>query len=277
MGYRLILFDLDGTLLDPVRVIRPSSRAILTELMAAGVRVGFATGRMPRSVAQFMEMVAVNGPLIVFNGAMVWDVELSRPVRSKSLALDHAIAAASIALAEGVHVNCYMADEIWIDHESETSRRSAIKDGVSQRVVGDLPGYLRARGEEPIKLLLIDEEGDITRLARPIREALGAGCELVQSEPAYLEVLPPGVSKGDALRHIQEVYGIEPAEVMAFGDERNDLELVDRCGLGVAMANAHEALKAVADVVIGHHDSDAIHEFLTAHFTLEAGALVRRG
>lgn len=276
MSYRLILFDLDGTLLDPVRVIRPSSRAILAELMAAGVRVGFATGRMPRSVAQFTAMVKVTGPLIVFNGAMVWDLDLGRPVYSRTLALADAIAAARIALAEGVHVNCYMPDEILIDHESETSRHSAIKDGIQQHVVGDLPGYLQARGEGPVKLLLIDEVGDITRLAAPIREALGSGCMLVQSEPAYLEVLPPGVSKGDALVHIEEVYGIAPAEIIAFGDERNDLELVERCGLGVAMANAHEALKAVADVVIGHHDSDAIYEFLAAQFEVSGGVLRRR-
>ena len=275
-SYRLLLFDLDGTLLTPERTIRPANRTLLAELMSFGVRIGIATGRGPRSAAPYVETSGASGPLILFNGAMVWDVAEARPVYQRGLAMTDALATISVALAHGVHINVYMDEEIWIPRTTETSRRSEIKDGVPHTVMTDLVTRVAAHGQPPIKLMLIDEQADVTRLIAPIRARLASQCTLVDSEPSYLEVMAEGVSKGSALEAITHIYGIAPAEVMAFGDERNDIDLVQRSGLGVAMANANPALRAVADIAIGHHSSDAIAEFLRSTYIVQGDRLVAR-
>lgn len=274
--YELVLFDLDGTLLDPRGRVRPASAAVIAELVAAGVRVGLATGRMPRSVRPFVEVLGLNGPLLLLNGGMVWDVARAAPVHEERLPLSDAIAVLEIAAALGIHVNLYVEDEIVIAARTPTSEASARKDGVVQTVVGDLARWLAARGTPPYKLLLIEEQGAFDELERRAAAALASPCTIVQSEPTYLEVLPPGVSKGAALAAIERSYGISPARVIAFGDSLNDVELVERAGLGIAMGNSHPALTAVADETIGPHDTDAIAELLRGRFEWGESRLRRR-
>ena len=91
-----------------------------------------------------------------------------------------------------------------------------------------------------------------------------------------MELLPAGVCKGAALDAVAAHYGITAERVVAFGDGKNDIELLERAGLGVAMGNAHPELAAVADVVIGHHDTDAISDFLRGRFEARGGRLVPR-
>jgi len=274
--FELVLCDLDGTLLTPEREIRPANRALFAELVAAGVRVGLATGRAPKSALPHAERAGVTGPLILFNGAMIWDLAETRPVFQRGLTRADGLAVIEVALQSQVHVNVYMGDEIWIARVTETSRRSEIKDGVPHRVEPDLLAEIAAGTEAPVKLMLIDEDGDVMRLAEPIRAVLTQDCTLVHSEPTYLEVLAPGVSKGSALGEVTRRYGIAPEAIIAFGDQPNDLELLARCGLGVAMGNSHPEVKDIADEVIGDHTGDAIAEFLRGRFEVTGDGLVLR-
>lgn len=274
--YRLVLCDLDGTLLTPEREIRPANVALFAELIAAGIRVGLATGRAPRSALPYAERASLTGPLILFNGAMMWDMVEARPVFQRGLAMDDALAVIDVALRDQVHINVYMGDEIWIPRITETSQRSEVKDGVLHRVVGDLRSEITASHQAPVKLMLIDERGDVMRLAEPIRAVLAHDCTLVHSEPTYLEVLAPGVSKGSALDEIARRYEIAPEAIVAFGDQPNDLELLARCGLGVAMGNSHPDVEKTADVVIGDHAGDAIADFLRTRFEITRDGLAPR-
>ncbi|MEM9487574.1 MAG: HAD hydrolase family protein, partial [Myxococcota bacterium] len=217
---------------------------------------------------------AATGPLVLFNGAMVWDMADRRPLHKRPLAMADALATIEIALAEAVHVNTYVDDEIWIARTTATSRRSEVKDGVRHRLVGDLVGQLRAGAKPPIKLMLIDEDRGVTRLIDSIRAALSDEYTLVNSEPAYLELMAPGVDKGSALTAVHEHCGIAPADIIAFGDQLNDVELIQRSGLGVAMGNAHTIVQQAADVVIGPNTEDSIARFLRDRFELRDGCLV---
>lgn len=273
---RLLLFDMDGTLLGPDLCVRDANRAVLARAMEHGVRVGFATGRPPRSVRRYVEELSPTGPLVCFNGGLVWDTERDAPIARRALDVERAAAALERAEALGVHANLYLDDDIYIARESETSRASAVKDGVQQVVVGPLATWLRARGQGPTKILFIAPPEELPPLAEGVRGD-DADSVLVNSEPDYLEMLPPGTSKGAALVDIERALGVPASAVCAFGDNLNDLELVRACGLGVAMDNAHEALRAAADVVIGGHDTDAIARFLEDELDWVEGGLRRRG
>ncbi len=271
MNPRLLLFDLDGTLLGPMRRVSSANAEALRCAMARGIRVGFATGRSKRSVQPWIEELEPNAPLILLNGGVVWDVAAGRALLERRLPWEDAHSALQVVAELGVHANLYLGDEVVIAHPSETSRRSEVKDGVPHTEVVDLLAHLEGQPNHPLKILCIDESGGIDTLAERLRPALTGGSVVVQSEPTYLEVLPPGVSKGAALSVVTEHTGIEPNDAVAFGDGLNDIELLEASGLGVAMGNAHPRVRECADVVIGPNDTDAIAAFLVGHLMEGAG------
>ncbi len=262
---RLLLFDLDGTLLGPSRRVSAANAQALRFAMSLGIRVGFATGRSRRSVQPWVKELKPNAPLILLNGGMVWDTASGSALLEHRLPRADACAALEAVAELGVHANVYVGDEIAIARPCETSRRSEVKDGVAHTTVGDLLAYLEEQPLDPLKILCIDEDGGIEALAEQIRPTLTAGSVLVHSESTYLEVLPPGVSKGAALAAVTAHTGIDASDVIAFGDNLNDLELLQASGLGVAMQNCHPRVQQCADLVIGPNDSDAIATFLATH------------
>lgn len=273
--YRLVLFDLDATLLDARRGVHPENVRAIARLTAARVKVGLATGRPPLSVAPYVERVEPNAPLVHFNGAMVRNFATGEVIFERSLARPAAAGCLAIARAHGFHANLYMGSQIWIDAVTPTSSESELKDGVPHTVVGDLGAALGAAAMLPTKILCIGPPEGIAPLTQAMQAAHGAEVALVNSEPNYLEVLPPGCSKLEATRHLARHLSIALAEVMAFGDNLNDLELLTGCGLGVAMANSHARVLAEVKTHIGHHDTDAIARFLDG-FVVEGAAVRRR-
>jgi Cof subfamily protein (haloacid dehalogenase superfamily) len=260
--YRIALFDLDGTLLTSERAVHPANRAALARLMAAGVHVAFCTGRSPKSAQRYVEMVTPNAPCIHFNGAVVRDAKSGHVVFSR--ALTPATAKAALAASDGLvkHVNVYVGDEIWIERRSETQRVSEEKDGVPHLVVDDLRARVASGAAVATKIMFITDPARIPALTDLVASAVGIDAALVNSEPEYLEVLPPSCSKKTAAEALAAHLGLGLADVVAFGDNKNDLELLEACGLGVAMANSHADVLARVKTHIGDNDSDAIARFL---------------
>lgn len=231
--------------------------------MEAGVRVGLATGRPLKSALPFAEDVGANGPLILFNGARVWDPTERRYVFGTDLARAEALSALELARrVPNSHVNLYLGDEILISERTELSLESEVKDGVAHTVVGDLHGWLGQQARDPIKLMLISEPGNLESFGATFLQLSNGSTNLIRSEHTYLELTRKGVNKGSALQAALKHYGLEQDEVISFGDNLNDLELLRSSGMGVAMENAHPELKEAADVVIGAHSTDAISRFI---------------
>jgi Cof subfamily protein (haloacid dehalogenase superfamily) len=201
--------------------------------------------------------------MILFNGARVWDPVERRYVFATDLARNEALAA--LDLARGVpasHVNLYLGDEILISHRSELSVESEVKDGVPHTVVGDLAEWLEQQARDPIKLMLISEPERLEGFREEFLVRSDGSTNLIRSEHTYLELTRKGVNKGAALAAALKHYGIAREEVVSFGDNLNDIELLRSSGLGVAMENSHPGLKEVAGRVIGHHSTDAISRFI---------------
>ena len=145
----------------------------------------------------------------------------------------------------GLHVNLYLDDVIYIERETGVSRESAEKDGVVQKPVGDLIAFLKA---EPTKLLIIGPGEKLMALWADFDKQPHES-EVVRSEPTYLEILPAGVNKGAALKEVSKITGVPLSDIAAFGDSNNDIEMLKAAGLGVAVGNALDGVKAVAGYV----------------------------
>lgn len=245
MPIRLCYFDVDETLLDEQRRIVPVLEEALAACRARGIGLGLATGRMYEAALPHARSLRASAPLILCNGARVQAPDSGKVLLERTLDLEDARRALELIARRGLHVNLYLDDAIYIERESATSLESASKDGVRQRVVGNLVAFL---DRPPTKLLVIGTWPDL----RDLREAFDGqphSTNLVRSEPTYLEFLPADTTKGSALEAVAGITGVPLCDIAAFGDSNNDIEMLEAAGIGVAVANALDATKRAADHV----------------------------
>lgn len=266
--YRLIVLDVDGTLVDRERRISAATLRALATAQAHGIRVTLATGRMYASALPYAQQIQADAPLILYNGARIQDPAGGAILYSSHLPRAQVVRALRLAQQFDVHANLYLGESIYIERVSEVSRESARKDGVNQVPVGDLVRFLEGRVDDPVKILMIGPDGRLEALAAAYR-ADGSGAEelphLVRSEATYLEIQPRGTSKGAGLIRVCGLLGIPASATMAFGDNLNDLEMIQAAGLGVAMGNAHADVKRAARVVAPSNDEDGVAAVLWSH------------
>lgn len=263
MRYRLLVADIDGTLVNAAREITTPVLAAVRAAQAAGVRVCLATGRIWRSARRFVEGLGADPPVILYNGGLVYDFSRDEVWFRAPLPRQHATDVLRILRRHPeVQPHLYVDDGVYVPRMTEATLAYQRKDSLQAEVVGDLADWLEADpGRVPMKILNIGERPALEAVAREI-EALPYAVNHVFSEIDYLEILPPGVSKGAALQAAAGRLGIEPEAVIAVGDNLNDLAMIEYAGLGVAMANAPEALRARADFVAPSNDDHGLQHVI---------------
>ncbi len=264
MRPRLIATDLDGTLLDGEGRLSPRSARVLGALAAADVEVLFVTARPPRWLDELVSAVSDHGTVVCLNGALVVDAGSGRVLESYPLAdtLVREVLGDLRAALPGSRFAAERGSGLAIEHEFPA--RWPVPDATPaavrlEELLDGATGKLLARCE------VADEE-----LVERVREVL-AGRALVSDSgaPGLAEITAPGVTKAAGLARWAAARGIEAAEVWAFGDMPNDLEMLRWAGRACAVANAHPSVLAVADVVCGPHTEDGVAAYLEE--TLLAG------
>jgi Cof subfamily protein (haloacid dehalogenase superfamily) len=244
-GRWLIATDLDGTLFDHTLDIKPRVRRALAAAQQAGHAVTLATGRMYRSARPVAESLRVEYPLICYQGALVCDAE--QVVYHRTLPLEIAQDALVFAEEQGIHVNAYVDDRLFVAEQTpEAEFYVSLSPTVQLEQVGDLKRFLT---REPTKVVFIGTEADATRLLPLATARWGNVAQVVRSHIRFVELTHPAVSKGRALLHLAESLGIPPERTLAVGDNLNDLSMIQAAGVGVAMGNSPPELQEAADWV----------------------------
>lgn len=261
MRYRLVVADVDGTLVERGGEVSDRLREAVAAYQARGGLFTLATGRPTEAARHYLEDLAIQLPAIIFNGAQVFDFRHNRPLWAAGLPVPLARRALELARHYPVEPFLYLSGEILVAEESPEVADYARKDRIVCRPVGDLALYLADAGgaEPPPKLLFIGPvEASLELIGRLDGEGLGP-VNWVQSESDYIEILPRDTTKGTALERLASLLDVPLERVMAIGDQLNDLEMVRRAGAGVAVANAAPGLKTVADLVMaGRHGAGVV-------------------
>jgi len=247
---RLLVFDLDGTLLGPDHRIPDRVRSSIFSLRDAGIETTLATGRPFVSVARFIDELELHVPVIVFNGAAV--VEPDGSILSlRPLPLDTALAALDLLGETAAATHAYVSptdSHLMTDVLGPAAKHILEKDGMPAECVEDLSAFLAGRGADPIKLFSIGARDELERVQERFR-SIAPEATCVFSEHDMLEFLGPGVNKGAALVSLCDAVGVDIDSVMAFGDNLNDLEMLVEAGVGVAIASAPTEMLRRADAV----------------------------
>jgi hypothetical protein len=199
---------------------------------------------MFRSVRPYLEQARLDDPVVCYQGAVVADPTTGTFLRHVTIPLDLAQEALAAFEAEGVHVNCYVGDELYVAELNEYARRYADFQHLPVTPVGRLTEWL---DEPPTKLVAVDDDRRIAELAHRFRGLFSERLFVSTSLPIFLELASPDVSKGSGMEFVAERLGFDAADALAFGDGENDVELLEWAGYGIAVADAHPRLRAVAD------------------------------
>lgn len=253
--YRLVATDIDDTLLTDDLMITEGTKAALAEAVRQGCVVTLATGRMHSSAVQIAGQLELNVPIITYQGALIKNLLDGEVLYERLVPEDAALAIVDFAKAHGLHLQGYVDDELLSMEENERIRKYSAVTKVPYCIE---PDFRKVAAKGTAKLLIIDEPEVLDRLIPELRAVVGEKVHLTKSKPHYLEIVHPEASKGNALLHLAAHYGIPQEETIGIGDSYNDRELVEAAGLGVAVANAVEPLKAIADYITRSNNEEGV-------------------
>jgi len=259
---RLLVVDVDGTLIGNSGVPTPRVRDAIGEAQVAGLRIALCSGRPLASCGPIARSLRLSGPHVVFNGALVKDPDQPRTVLQKPLppaALDRLI---ELGREEDLCLELYTEDTHFVERDWRESRLHAVSIRVTYRIAS-FDGFFGRHDIIKAQIITSDERNRTAtrKLAEEFAGELGFSIAIPMAPCEGMEcvnVVDPSVSKGAAVRALIEYYGLSREQVAGVGDAKNDLPMFDEVGLRIAMGNADPQVKAVADVVCGDVEDDGL-------------------
>ncbi len=257
--FRLIALDLDGTLLDDAGRVSAADAEALKRFSESGGAVVLASGRMTANIRPVYDQIGLDGPTIGYNGALSRDsIEAGgNVIMETALPSRYADELISYARRERFHLNYYLEESLYAWDDPDLRRFADLysrQTGAKYQFVPDLG---RFRGCEPTKIILVTDPTDPDRPDSRHRNELycvwhakwGTELTVMRTNPEYLEFYHREASKGNALTAVARHLGIPQELTLAFGDNFNDVSMLEAAGVGIAVANANPEALAAADWV----------------------------
>jgi len=257
---RLVVCDLDGTLLEEDGEPSPPGVEALQRVQRSGVAVALATGRMLRSAQTLQRRMGLAGPVLAYNGGLVWLAEDRQWQHPLTLQVAQRIAAYS--RQRGWLVQSFIDEQLIVPWQDERTTAYSRRAGVP--VVVD-PAAVYSPRRAPVKLLLLVPAAERDRVIGELAERFAGEVSVSGSQPEYVEVNGPGVDKGVGLRELATALGVALQSTLAIGDGLNDVPMLRSAGWGAAVANAGAEVRAAARWVSAHGYGAGVAE-IVAHF-----------
>lgn len=263
-SYKMVFLDLDGTTLTSDKKITPRTRRILEKLDHSGIPVVITTGRSIYSVRNFFGYLGITSPVITLNGAVVYSQITGSLQSYKQIPEDVVYELIGLFHKHG-EIDNYMFEGI-SDYYVRKSDRELRRSFIEIRKKRPLLIDEEHRFTEPITNLLVRSLDKKDEIHQWLQERTSGKMHFVNTEWNWIEGINPGVHKGSAVAEMAEAYGVSLDQVVAFGDEWNDIEMLQTVGLGFAMENGSEEAKSVASYVAHANDREGVATILEELF-----------
>jgi Cof subfamily protein (haloacid dehalogenase superfamily) len=237
------------------------TRAAIAATRAAGIHVVLVTGRMFQAVRPYALEAGLDDPVVCYQGAVVAEPVSGRWLRHVPIPLELARETIAAVNEAGFALNCYVDDELYVAEVTPEARRYADFQHLELHAVGDLLEWL---DQPPTKLVVIEDPEVLDDLKQRMLARFDGRLYISKSLPYFLEFASPDVTKAAGLDFLSEHVGFSRERTVAFGDGENDVELIDWAGYGVAVANAHDRVKEVANFVCPSVDEEGVAQVLEA-------------
>lgn len=258
MTYRLIVLDLDDTLLQEDLTISPRTKQSLLDAQAKGVRVVLASGRPTGAIWRYaheLQLTAHDGWIISFNGAVVTSCATGELFFEQSLSQSEIHEIYDLAQSQGAGILSYVNDEIVTPQANEWTAVEHTLTGMPVREVPDFKAVIPATA---VKAIVVQEPSFLRKVAEALRPQVIDRWNMVISKPFFLEFTQKGIDKRHSLDLLARHLGLQATEIMAIGDSYNDVGMMEYAGLGVCMANGPLDVQAKANHITASNQEDGV-------------------
>ncbi|MEK4915580.1 Cof-type HAD-IIB family hydrolase [Bacillus sp. FSL E2-8887] len=273
MTYKMIVLDLDDTLLRDDHTISPRTKEALMTAQEKGVKVVLASGRPTfgmRNVAKELLLEEYGSFILSFNGAKIINCKTNEEIFSSTLSPEIVHNLFEISKTEDVWIHTYIGDDIVTE---ENNPYTKIEGEITGMPIIEVDDFKTAVKEPVVKVLMNKEAERLVEVEKKLQKQLEGQLSVMRSKPFFLEFTEHGVTKGTSLNQLIQKLGIKREEVIAMGDSYNDQAMIEFAGLGVAMGNAPDDIKEIANYVTDTNMSDGVAK-VVEKFVLKTEVLV---
>lgn len=259
MKYKLLVLDIDGTLTNSKKEITPNTRKSLLKLQEEGIKVVLASGRPTPGIyklAKELKLDHYGSYILSYNGAKIINCKTDEIIYQNVIPQDYIPQLYDAAVKANVGIISYENDSIITSSEiDQYIQKEATINQIPIKEVDNFAEYITF----PVNKCLMTGDGTyLATVEEDMKEQFGTDLSIYRSEPFFLEIMPQHVDKAYSLGKLLAHLGLTKDEMICCGDGFNDISMIKYAGLGVAMSNAQDAVKEVADYITLSNDEDGI-------------------
>jgi Cof subfamily protein (haloacid dehalogenase superfamily) len=259
MKYKMLVVDMDDTLLTDDHEISSENAAMLLKAQEMGVYVVLASGRPTAAMIEYAKELKCdvnNSYMISFNGSTITDLGEDKVLFEHSLTKEQIHSIYDFSQENNTHIITYLDGKIISERNSEYIDLESTITGLELVIV---PSFKDAVTTSAVKCLLL-EEPSYLKTVEPLLKIAMPDLSVCMSKPFFLEAAPNGVDKGAAIQILAKKLNILPSEIIAIGNAGNDLTMVQYAGLGVWVDNVDDELREFGDVIVASNNNHGVAE-----------------
>ncbi|MDK2801197.1 MAG: hypothetical protein PWP27_1865 [Clostridiales bacterium] len=264
MDIKLIAIDLDGTLLNSNKEISQKNISTIGKVMDKGIKIVICSGRIFMGARIYSKMIRVKEPIIACNGAIVRDMITGASIHEELMDVEDCKRVVDTLHNSNIYFHAYVGDSMVSERlEFSTLRYKQInerfdeEDRVNIHIVDNVWDYIEEMGNPVTKFVVMSEDIDHLMAIRTKLKKIPS-IELTSSDKNNFEIMRRGVSKGKALKILARHFGYTMNQIMAIGDNENDISMLEIAGFPVAMKNGWDEAKQLAKFVTKSNDDDGV-------------------
>jgi Cof subfamily protein (haloacid dehalogenase superfamily) len=257
MKYKMLVLDMDDTLLTDDHTISKENRAMIAMAQAKGVEVVLASGRPTPAMTQYAKDLQ-NSYMISFNGAVITDLKNDTVIFEQSLTKEQIHELHDYSLKMNTHIITYINDTIVSETHSEFIEVERSITGMPHALVSDFKAAVTSNA---VKCILLQDPSYLKTVESDLKLAM-PDLSVSMSKPFFLEVAPNGIDKAASIQFLAKKLKIDQSEIVAVGNAGNDLTMIQYAGLGVWVDNVTPELRGFGDVVVASNNDNGVAEVI---------------
>lgn len=267
-SYKMICLDIDGTLLNSNHQISETVKETIKLVVSKQhIPIVLVSARMPKGIRFLQKELEIKAPIICYSGALILD-EKGKQLSTERIDSAYLKEIYRVTDALNIHISLYKDDQWYVESMDAWAKQESKITNIKPKVISfvTLLELWEKEGNGPNKILCMAKPKQIIQLKETLKiEALN----IYPSKETYLEIMPKQASKTSAIQVLERKFGVQQSEIIAIGDNHNDIDMLKYAGLGVAMGNAPETVKQHAKEITLTNDEDGVAAALLKYVVLE--------
>lgn len=259
MDYKILVLDIDGTLVNSKKEITQKTKREIEKLQQKGIVIAIASGRPVcgiEKIANELDLKKYGGYLLAYNGGKVVNYKTKEVIYEKTMSQKYVKSLYDFAVKNDVAIITY--DEPVAITNKGDDQYVELETSINGLIINEVSNFAEVVTQPVVKCLIVGDGEKLADLEISAKEQFGNNLNVFRSEPYFLEITPQNIDKAYSLSKLLDHLNLTKEQMVACGDGFNDLSMIKFAGLGVAMENAQPKVKEVADFITTSNDDDGV-------------------